>query len=123
MINDHHQIGKLLTWDELEDVVIGLRMYLVDGDRFSQTGFGFYVEDFAPNITTRCMGYGSLGPEEYASDDEMDAELAAERRWCACYSRGPLAIPPSLGSGVELDEADDEIDVELAAETKRCACP
>lgn len=25
MINDHHHIGKLFTWDELEDVVMGFR--------------------------------------------------------------------------------------------------
>lgn len=80
LIGNNYQIGKLFTWDELEDVVIGLRMYLVDGDRFWQTGFGFYVEDVAPDMTTGCMVYGSLGPREYASDDEMDAELAAEER-------------------------------------------
>ena len=80
VIGNHHQIGKLFTWDDLEDVVMGLRMYLVDGDRFWQTWFRFYVGDVAPDTTMSCMGYGSPGPEEYGRSDEMDAELAAEER-------------------------------------------
>ena len=80
MVRNNVEAGKMFTWEELRDVVVGLRLYLVDGRRFWQTRFKFYSGGYAPDVTTRNIGFGMVIPEEDESDDEMGVDVATEKR-------------------------------------------
>ena len=79
MVRNNDEAGKLFTWEELRDVVVGLRLYLVNGGRFWQTEFKFYNGEFAPGSTTMNLGFGRVVWEDDESDDEMDVDLATEK--------------------------------------------
>lgn len=80
LVENNYNAGKFFAWDELRDVLLGLRLYLVEGGRSWQTEFKFYIGEEAPGMTTPYLGSGKVFWEGHGSDDEMDAELDTEER-------------------------------------------
>ena len=80
LVENYWRAGKFFAWDDLRDVLLGLRLYLVEGRRFWQTEFKFYYGVEAPGMTTVYSGSGKVFWEGHGSEDEMDAELATEER-------------------------------------------
>lgn len=62
--------GEYFTWDTLRDVVEGLRLYLIEGQRYRQTYFKFYDWPFRGSVA---LGAGRIRGRETATSDVDDA--------------------------------------------------
>ena len=76
-IQNHYEVDRFFTWEELRDVVVGLKLYMVTGGRNWQTQFRFYNGDYPASFTQRFLGCGELIIDESDRNEEVDTELTA----------------------------------------------
>ena len=59
-----NEAGQLFTLQQLKQILMGLRLYLIDGQRFYETRFKFWNGPVLPEILTTTLGGGELISEK-----------------------------------------------------------